>query len=122
VLSFISSRTPLEIFYICNYKLKNNSTSKHIKLKHFYIRECFHEGEVQKQHVSTQNQLADLMTKPLFKPKLTKFCEEFGLKKRDVKEVTLLVTFLYNVTSCMVLYSCWLLWLLLFLFSYILLL
>jgi hypothetical protein len=30
-----------------------------------------------------ENFMADLMTKPLFKPKLTKFCEEFGLKKEE---------------------------------------
>jgi hypothetical protein len=43
-----------------------------------------HEGEVKIQHVSTPNQLTDLMTKPLFKSKLTKFGEDFGLKKEEV--------------------------------------
>ena len=39
--------------------------TKHIEIKHHYIRETFENGEIDLQHVSTNNYLADIMTKSL---------------------------------------------------------
>ena len=39
--------------------------TKHIAIKHFFIRERLTEGELAVQQISTENQLADIMTKPL---------------------------------------------------------
>ena len=44
--------------------------TKHISIRHFFIREKVIEGVLQIQQVSTENQVADLMTKPLCKPRL----------------------------------------------------
>lgn len=56
--------------------------TKHIKLRHFYVRQCVSEGDIQIEQVPTQEQLADIFTKPLFQPRLVKLCEDFGLKKK----------------------------------------
>lgn len=53
--------------------------TKHISLKHFFIREKVLEGEIDVQQISTEMQLADLMTKPLHKPRLLMLCEKMGL-------------------------------------------
>ena len=39
--------------------------TKHIEIKHHYIRETFENGEIDLQHVFTNNNLADIMTKSL---------------------------------------------------------
>ena len=76
---FVDSESAIKLSQNPPYEFHRKT--KHIRLKHFYIRECVTEGSVKIQHVTTQEQLADLMTKPVFKPKLMKFSEMFGLKK-----------------------------------------
>lgn len=39
--------------------------SKHIDTRYHYIPECISNGEVDVDHVSTDGQLADVLTKPL---------------------------------------------------------
>ena len=53
--------------------------TKHISLKHFFIREKVLEEEINVQQISTEMQIADLMTKPLHKPRLLMLCEKMGL-------------------------------------------
>lgn len=40
-------------------------TSKHIGLRHHYLKETLEAGEIMLVHVSTEKQLADLLTKTL---------------------------------------------------------
>lgn len=47
--------------------------TKHISLKHFFIREKVIEGEVSVSQISTEYQIADMMTKPLPKLRLHHF-------------------------------------------------
>ena len=42
--------------------------TKHIKIKYFFVREKVMEGELNIQHIPTNNQVADLFTKPLPRP------------------------------------------------------
>ncbi|OMO51183.1 Integrase, catalytic core [Corchorus capsularis] len=44
-----------------------HSRTKHIKIKFHYVREMEHEGEVSLQHCPSEEQLADIFTKPLSK-------------------------------------------------------
>ena len=53
--------------------------TKHIRLRHFFVREKVTEGELGIQHVSTEEQVADIMTKPLHFPTFKKFCKLLGL-------------------------------------------
>jgi hypothetical protein len=39
--------------------------SKHFEVRHHYIRECVETRSISLDHVSTQNQLADILMKPL---------------------------------------------------------
>jgi len=55
--------------------------SKHIDTKFHYIRECVDSGAVSLEFTSTQEQLADIMTKSLWKSKFQEFCEKIGVTK-----------------------------------------
>lgn len=39
--------------------------TKHIEVRHFYVRERFLEGDIKLEHIKGTDQLADLLTKPL---------------------------------------------------------
>ena len=50
-----------------------NDRSKHIDIKHHFIREKYANGVIDLAHVSTNSNVADLMTKPTSKGKLNVF-------------------------------------------------
>jgi hypothetical protein len=56
-------------------KLDNNpvqhSITKHIDIRHHFLRDHETKGDIELYHVNTENQLADIFTKPLDE---TKFC------------------------------------------------
>lgn len=54
--------------------------TKHIAIKHFFIREMVTEGELAVQQISSENQLADIMTKPLGAIRLQILRDKLGLK------------------------------------------
>jgi len=43
--------------------------SKHIKIKYHFIRSCLEDGSIKAEHISTGDQLADILTKALGKTK-----------------------------------------------------
>ena len=45
--------------------LVNNSRSKHIDIRYHFVREKVEEGILEISHVPTENNLADIFTKPL---------------------------------------------------------
>ena len=51
----------------------NHQRTKHIDIKHHFIREKLVEGVVDYQYVETENNVADCFTKALPKPKLHGF-------------------------------------------------
>ena len=56
--------------------VKNNmvqSRSKHIDIRYHYIRDNYQKGLLDIIYISTDNNISDLMTKPISKPKLDKF-------------------------------------------------
>jgi hypothetical protein len=53
--------------------------TKHMERRHFFIRENVEEGRINVKYVPTQDQVADVMTKPLSKEQLKMFCERMGL-------------------------------------------
>ena len=58
--------------------------TKHIETRHFYVRECVQENLLEVERISSQDQLADIMTKPLFKPRFRMLCQAIGLSQEDV--------------------------------------
>ena len=58
--------------------------SKHIKIKYNYIRDMVQRGATKLQYVSTDEQIADVLTKPLTKVKFEYFREKLGVLQIEV--------------------------------------
>ena len=57
----------------------NHEKTKHIDIKHHFVREKFSEGIIDVMYIPTGDNVADLMTKPATKVKLDKFHQQlFG--------------------------------------------
>lgn len=54
--------------------------TKHIRTRHFFVRELVTNGEIDIKHVSSDIQLADMLTKPLHWPRLQFLVKEIGLQ------------------------------------------
>ena len=57
--------------------------SKHIEILYFYIRDMVQKGAIKLQYVSTNEQVADVLTKPLSRVKFEYFCDNIGVVKKD---------------------------------------
>lgn len=57
--------------------------TKHIDVKYHFIREKFSNGFFDLQYVSTDDQVADILTKPLAKDKFTRFRSLMGIVQLD---------------------------------------
>mgnify|MGYP003481444930 FL=1 len=53
--------------------------TKHIETRHFYVRECVQEKVLEVERISSHNQLADLLTKPLSEERTKYLAKQFGL-------------------------------------------
>ena len=51
----------------------NHARTKHIDIRHHFIREKLADGVIDYEYISTDNNVADLFTKALPKPKLQSF-------------------------------------------------
>lgn len=58
---------------------ENHHRTKHISIKYFFIREKVLDGVVKVEYVSTEDQLADIMTKVLPKTRLINLSSNLGL-------------------------------------------
>lgn len=64
----------------CN-SLFHNKRTKHIDIRHHYVRECVLENKVKIEYVSTNDMPADILTKSLCKDKHYKFLSLMGISK-----------------------------------------
>lgn len=64
---------------INNQKFSNRS--KHIDTKYHYVRQLVDEGEIELEYCCTEQNIADMMTKPLGAIKLKKFASDCGLRQ-----------------------------------------
>lgn len=46
----------------------NHNRTKHIDIQHHFVREHIHSGAIKVNYISTKEQLADILTKPLDRP------------------------------------------------------
>ncbi|KAL0849419.1 hypothetical protein ABMA28_013712 [Loxostege sticticalis] len=60
--------------------------TKHIRVRHFFVREMVSEGNLHVLKISSANQLADIMTKAVPKPRLLQMCAKLGLKHYVLNE------------------------------------
>ena len=62
-----------------------HSHTKHIEIRHHFIRDHALKGDICIEHVNTLNQLADIFTKPLNEDQFCKIRRELGMI--DVNDV-----------------------------------
>jgi hypothetical protein len=62
----------------------NHDRSKHIDVKHHYIRECNETGKLYVEHVRTDLQLADILTKGLGRVKFVEMRQKLGVEEVKV--------------------------------------
>ena len=58
--------------------------SKHIKIKYHYIMDMVQRGVVKLQYVAMENQIADVLMKPLARVKFEYFKENVGVLRIEV--------------------------------------
>ena len=56
-----------------------HSRTKHIEIRHHFIREHVNSGDVVLNFVKSEHQLADIFTKPLPEDRFNFICRELGL-------------------------------------------
>lgn len=57
----------------------HHDRSKHIDIKYHYIRSCIEEGKTDVEHIGTDGQLADLLTKALGRVKFIEMGQKLGV-------------------------------------------
>jgi hypothetical protein len=58
-----------------------HSRSKHIEIKHHFIRDHVNKKEIELVFVNTENQLADIFTKPLVEDRFISIKEKLNIIK-----------------------------------------
>ena len=67
--------------HICINMTENtvfHDKSKHIEIRYFYIRDMVQKGTIKLQYVSTDEQVVDVLTKPLSRVKFEYFHDNLG--------------------------------------------
>jgi hypothetical protein len=57
--------------------------SKHIEIKYHYVRDMVQKGAVRLQYIATDEQVADVLTKPLSRVKFEYFRDKLGVIQKD---------------------------------------
>lgn len=57
--------------------------SKYIDLRYHFIKDCVESGKISVEHVRTENQLADILTKSLGRVKFREMNEKIGMEVLD---------------------------------------
>jgi len=61
----------------------HHDKTKHIENRFHYIRDIVQKGAVKLEYVATEDQVADVLTKPLSKTKFEYFRGKLGLVRKD---------------------------------------
>jgi hypothetical protein len=56
-----------------------NNRSKHIEIRYHFIRNMVQRGSLKLQYISTDEQVADVLTKPLSRVKFEHFRDKLGI-------------------------------------------
>ncbi|KAG8657524.1 hypothetical protein MANES_03G075182v8 [Manihot esculenta] len=60
-----------------------HNRSKHIHIKFHFLRECVQRGEVEVEYVQTEEQLADILTKPLSRDKINELSMMIRIEDKE---------------------------------------
>ncbi|KAH9685167.1 Integrase catalytic domain-containing protein [Citrus sinensis] len=58
-----------------------HSRTKHIEIRHHFLRDHVQKGDIALEFISTEKQLADIFTKPLYEEQFSKIRHELGMMK-----------------------------------------
>jgi hypothetical protein len=58
--------------------------SKHIEIQYHYIHDMVQRGAIKLQYVSTDEWVADVLTKPLFRVKFEHFRDKLDIVRKDL--------------------------------------
>lgn len=58
---------------------RKHKRMKHIEIQHFFVRDLVDSGQIQLEYLSTEEQVADIMTKGLPSPRFCKLREKLGI-------------------------------------------
>ena len=58
-----------------------HSRTKHIEIRHHFLRDHVQKGDIALEFISTEKQLADIFTKPLCEEQFSKIRHELGMMK-----------------------------------------
>jgi hypothetical protein len=61
-----------------------NDRSKHIEIHYHYICDMVRRGALKLQYVSTDEQVVDVLTKPLSRVKFEHFRDKLGIVRKDL--------------------------------------
>jgi hypothetical protein len=53
--------------------------TKHIDIRHHFLRDHQQKGDIEVYHISTENQLADIFTKPLYEKTFCRLRSELNV-------------------------------------------
>ena len=73
-----------------SHNLVFHGKTKHFKIKFFFLREVQKEGEIALIYYKSENQLADIFTKPLSVKKFEALREKLGVTTPNVKRSVIL--------------------------------
>ena len=62
---------------------KFHARMKHIDIRYHFICEVVEDGKIQVKYIPTDDNVSDIFTKPLPRPKFAKFMELLGLRRLD---------------------------------------
>ena len=80
-----NSEVLITIFYVL---ITHHNRTKHIDTRYHFIRDCVEDGRVIIEHVKTEDQLADILTKSLGRVKFVELSARIGVKKAwDLKKL-----------------------------------
>lgn len=54
--------------------------SKHIDIRHFFVQDTINKGKIKLDNVRTDHQIADALTKPLDRIKISSFRDSMGIR------------------------------------------
>ena len=66
--------------------------SKHIEIKYHYLRDMVQRKLIELKYVSTEEQVVDILTKPLPRMKFNCFRKKLGLMENDILKLEIIST------------------------------
>ena len=64
----------------------SHDRSKHIETRYYYIRDMVQRGALKLQYISTDEQVANVLTKPLSHVKFEYFRDKLGIVQKDLPQ------------------------------------